>query len=194
MASVDGAKLGGGTHGFLARLQPRERNLVLLLIMVFFGMSLVTLFIVRSRNLDALETEIEDLRAGIDLAYTQGTQYQQKAAAKKSREAMISSESLLLTTAVEDAAQQVGISARNQQLLPPVEIKGGLQKNAVEFDLRGVTLQQLVDFIAKLESNPKHVVLTENVLVRSPSTTEDRLNVDMTLSTWERATDTESGE
>lgn len=184
----------GNTHGFFARLQPRERRLIFALVIVFFAVVLSVLVFLRGKFVGQLEEEIVDLRTGIELAYTQGAQYQRNAAAKAAREALISSESLLLTTAVEDAAQQVGISARNQQLLPPAELKGGLTKNAVEFDLRGVTLQQLVDFLAKLEATPRHVVMTENLLVRSPSATEDRLNVDVTLATWERSDEDREGE
>jgi len=177
---------GGHTHGFLARLQPRERTLVLAFVVMAFATVLALLFFFRGLKLNELEDGVTDLREGIELAYSQGGVYQRKAAQKQQRESRITSESLLLTTAVEDAAQQVGISARNQQLLAPVDLKDGLRKSEVEFDLRGVTLQQLVDFIAKLETNPKHVVVTENLLVRSPSSTEDRLNVDLTLATWER--------
>jgi hypothetical protein len=160
--------------------------LVLAFVVMAFATVLALLFFFRGLKLNELEDGVTDLREGIELAYSQGGVYQRKAAQKQQRESRITSESLLLTTAVEDAAQQVGISARNQQLLAPVDLKDGLRKSEVEFDLRGVTLQQLVDFIAKLETNPKHVVVTENLLVRSPSSTEDRLNVDLTLATWER--------
>ncbi len=186
MSDPKGVPLGGHSHGFVARLQPRERTLVLAFVVAAFVTALALLFFFRGMKLDELEDGVSDLRAGIELAYSQGGVYQRKAAQKQQRESKISSESLLLTTAVEEAAQQIGISARNQQLLQPVDLKDGLRKNAVEFDLRGVTLEQLVDFVAKLESNPTHVVLTENLLVRSPSSTEDRLNVDLTLATWER--------
>lgn len=194
MSDAQGGALGGHSHGFFARLQPRERILVLAVVVVAFVTALSLLFFFRGQKLNELEEGVSDLRAGIELAYGQGGVYQRKAAQKQQRESKISSDSLLLTTAVEEAAQQVGISARNQQLLPPVDLKEGLRKNAVEFDLRGVTLEQLVDFVAKLESNPKHVVLTENLLVRSPSSTEDRLNVDLTLATWERPAQQEGKE
>ena len=36
--------------------------------------------------------------------------------------------------------------------------------------------------------------MTENLLVRSPSATEDRLNVDVTLATWERSDEDKEGE
>ena len=59
--------LGSNTHGFLARLQPRERTVVLAGVIVVFVMALALLFFFRGMRLAELEEEVADLRAGIEL-------------------------------------------------------------------------------------------------------------------------------
>ncbi len=173
-------------RGLLSRLQPRERNLVMMLGLVFFLMTLFVLFTLRSRKMNALRDEIGDMRSGLELAYTRGSVYEQKLANKANRESQISDEKIPFTTLIEDAAGKAEVSASNQEEQPPVEVAPGLRKHLIEFDLRNVSLDKLTKFLSLMESNPDHIVLTENLLIRSPSGSEDRLNVEITLASWQR--------
>lgn len=179
-------------RGLLSRMQPRERNLVMMLGLVFFVMTLFVLFTLRARRMNALRDEITDMRSGLELAYTRGTVYEQKLANKAQREAQISDAKIPFTTLIEDAANKAEVSASNQEEQPPVDVAPGLRKHLIEFDLRNVTLDQLTKFISLMESNTDYIVLSDTLLIRSPSSSEDRLNVEMTLASWQRTG--ESGE
>lgn len=181
-------------RGLLSRLQPRERNLVMMLGLVFFLMTLFVLFTLRARKMNALRDEIGDMRSGLELAYTRGSVYEQKLANKANREAQISDEKIPFTTLIEDAAGKAEVSASNQEEQPPVDVAPGLRKHLIEFDLRNVSLEKLTKFLSLMESNPDHIVLTENLLIRSPSGSEDRLNVEITLASWQRTGKAEAEE
>ena len=78
------------------------------------------------------------------------------------------------------------MTVQNQEEQTPVEVAPGLRRRTTEFTLRGVTLEQLTRFLAAVEGKPGRVVLTQRMLIRSSSSTEDRINAEIELSTWER--------
>jgi hypothetical protein len=171
---------------FWERLQPRERVLVMALVGVFFLMATGVMLFLRYNKLSDIDDEIADLREGLDMARTFGPSYQDKLQQKQKEQQDISSEPLLFSTLVEEAQTVAEVKASNQAEKPAVEISPGLHKRTYEFDLRGVTLAQLTKFLSTVESKEGHVILTEALTIRSPSTSEDRLNVDVVLATYER--------
>ncbi|MFV8749823.1 hypothetical protein ACNOYE_04680 [Nannocystaceae bacterium ST9] len=183
MAKIDPKHQG---PGFWEKLQPRERVLVMALIGVFFVMGTAVLLFLRHQKLVKVDEEIADLREGLDLVRTFGPGFAQKLADKDEQVSKISSEPLLFSTLIEEAESVAEVKTSNQAEKPPVEIVPGLRKRTVEFDLRSVTLAQLTKFLSALESKEGHVIMTQGLTIRSPSTSEDRLNVDVVLATWER--------
>jgi hypothetical protein len=183
MAKVDAKHKG---PSFWERLQPRERVLVMALVGVAFLMFTAVLMFMRWQKLSAIDDEIADMREGLDLARTFGPVYQEKLAAKAQEEQKVSAEPLLFSTLIEQAAEVAEVKVSNQTEKPPVEVAPGLQKRTYEFDLRSVTLVQLTKFLSAVESKEGHVVLTHGLTIRSPSGSEDRLNVDVILATYER--------
>lgn len=177
------------SNTFWSRLQPRERMLVMLLVATFFVMATFILFFFRSQKLRGLDDEIVDMKAALELVETRGPNYQEKLKAKANREAEIADTPLLFGTIIEQAEAVSEVSASNQQEKPTLEIAEGLRQRSIEFDLRNVTLEQLTKFISSVESQDGRVVLTQRLLVRSPSENEDRLNVEVELATWERVVD-----
>lgn len=171
---------------FWERLQPRERVLVMALVGVFFVMATGVMMYLRHKKLEAIDLEIVDMRKSIDMTRSFGPAYQDKLNRKGDRNDHISSVPLLFSTLVEEAQTVAEVTASNQDEKPAVEIEPGLHKRTYEFDLRGVTLAQLTKFLSTVESKEGHVVLTEGLTIRSPSGSEDRLNVDVVLATWER--------
>lgn len=179
------ARKPGG--GFWMSLNPRERVLILVLVVVFFVMGTAVLFVVRAGHLGVARDEIAATKRALDLVYTRGAVYQDQLKRKQDRESKISSESLLFATLIERASGTIeDLVVTNQEEKPPVELGGGLRMRTVEFDLRSVTLESLTRFLAMLESEAGHVIYTQRLLVRSPSESEDRLNVEVELATWER--------
>lgn len=195
MAKVDAKHKG---PNFWERLQPRERVLVMALVGVAFLMFTAVLMFMRWKKLSAIDEEIADMREALDLSRTFGPSYKEKLAAKDQEADKISATPLLFSTLIEQAAEVAEVKVSNQTEKPPVEVAPGLQKRTYEFDLRSVTLAQLTKFLSTVESKEGHVVLTHGLTIRSPSASEDRLNVDVILATYERVsaaapTTTEAG-
>ncbi len=160
---------------------------MLLVGVLIFG-SFAVLFTIRRQRLTALAEEIDDMRTGIDLVHTRGAVYQELLAEKNRREGRLSDQPVLFSTLIESAEAEAGVSAGNQEVQAAVDLTDTLRVRAVTFDLRGVTLDQLTKFLGALESNQQSLLLTRNLLIRSPSAAEDRLNVDLEVATWERIT------
>lgn len=186
MAKVDIKHKG---PSFWERLQPRERVLVMALVGVAFAMFAAVLLFMRHKKLSAIDEEIVDMRQALDLARTLGPSYKDKLANKNQADQKISSTPLLFSTLIEQASEVAEVKVSNQTEKPPVEVAPGLQKRTYEFDLRSITLAQLTKFLSTVESKEGHVVLTQGLTIRSPSGSEDRLNVDVVLATYERVSD-----
>ena len=182
MAKVDAKHKG---PNFWDRLQPRERMLVMALIGVAFMMFTAVLMFMRWKKLSAIDDEIDDMRAGLDMTRTFGPVYK-KLASKAQEDQKVSAEPLLFSTLIEQAAEVAEVKVSNQTEKPPVNVAPGLQKRTYEFDLRSVSLAQLTKFLSTVESKEGHVVITQGLTIRSPSASEDRLNVDVVLATYER--------
>lgn len=181
MAKVN---MGGG---FMDRLTPRERTYIMVLVLVFFLMGTLVLLYLRDGALRGIEREITTTRLAIDTVHTRGAVYKEKLEQKKEREAKISDQTLLFSTLVEEAAAVAEtVQVSNEEEIPPLDLEAGLLKRSFKFQLRSVTLEDLIKFLTKVESKPGHIVVTEGLLVRSPSNAEDRLNVDVVIATWER--------
>lgn len=190
MAKVDAKHKG---PSFWDRLQPRERVMLMALAGVFFVMASGLMMLLRYKKLSTIDEEIADMREGLRLTRTMGPSYQERLASQNKQQDEVSAEPLLFSVLVEEAQTVAEVKASNQDEKPPIEVAEGLQKRTYEFDLRGVTLASLTKFLTIVESKEGHVVLTEGLTIRSPSASEDRLNVDVILATWER-TDGEGAE
>jgi len=173
--------------GFWSRLTARERTYVLVLILVFFMMGTLVLLYLRDKAVRESEDEIATMRRALDMVHTRGAVYKERLAEKEKREAKISDKSLLFSTLLEEAsAVAESVQPANEEELSKVDLGGGLLKRSYKFNIRSVVLEDLIKFLTKIESKEGHIIITEGLLIRSPSNAEDRLNVDVTISTWER--------
>ena len=180
-------KLTNPLAGFWARMTPRERNLIQILLLVALVMATVMLIFLRSSKLQERRDEIDALRQAVTALKTQGTVYQDRLREKQAREGQIATQPILFSTLLEEASTVTeGVRPNNQEELVPVDLGGGLRKRSVEFDLRNVTLEDLTKFLAAVEARAGHVILTHRLLIRSPSENEDRLNAEVEVATWER--------
>ncbi|MEM7152303.1 MAG: hypothetical protein AAF799_05640 [Myxococcota bacterium] len=173
--------------GFWSRLTPRERTYILVLILVFFGMGTLVLLYMRDKALRDTENDIAETRRALDMVYTRGAVYKERLEEKKEREAKISDKTLLFSTLLEEASTvSEAVQVSNEEELAALDLGGGLIKRSFKFNLRSVSLEDLIKFLAKTESKAGHIIVTESLLIRSPSNAEDRLNADVTIATWER--------
>ena len=179
--------------GFWARMTPRERNLVLVLVMVFFLMGTLVLFYLRSNALRRTEKRIDDLQASLDAVYTRGTLYKEQLLAKQEREKTISDQSVQWATLVASSAQVAeGIEVSAEEEVPAIPLEGGLIKRGYKFKLNNATLDALTKFLEAVETEPGKIIITEKLTIRSHNPQEDRLQVDVTLATWERTAEPKS--
>jgi len=174
--------------GFMARLSQRERVLLGMLLLVFFVISVTVLFMLRSSAMAEKQTEIDALRRGLDLVYTRGTVYDLKKKEKAAREARIASIQPMIYSSLLEEAQKTltNGTVRGEEEKPSVEVVPGvLTKRLYGFEVRGVGLEELLNFLTKLEQEPGHFLIVERLAIKSPSSLEDRLNVEVELATWE---------
>jgi len=153
---------------------------------VAFFMGAVVLFALRSSRISQTQDEIAALREGINVLRVRGPAYQEKLKGKVTREAQIADTPIVFGTLIERAEAVAEVSVTGQEEKPPVDLDGGLRLRTVEFDLKNVTLDQLTKFIAAVESEPGRVVLAQKLLIRSSNGSEDILNIQVELATWER--------
>jgi hypothetical protein len=176
--------IGGG---FMSRLNPRERVLLGMLLIVFFAIATGVLFVLRSAALAEKREAIDDLRKGLELVYTKGTVYDLKKKEKAAREARIANATpIIFSTLLEDTAKMlVTGTIRGEEEKAYTELGNGLVKRLYGFEVRSVPLEELLNFLTKLEQQPGHIVIVERMAIKSPSVEEDRLNVEVELATWE---------
>lgn len=173
--------------GFISRLQPRERVLLGMLLIVFFVISTTALFMMRSSSLVEKQEAIDALRSGLDLVHTRGTVYDLKKKEKAAREARIANiQPIIFSALLEEASRSlVTGTLRGEEEKPSVELGEGLIKRVYGLEVRSVGLEELLNFLTKVEQQPGNILIVERLSIKSLSPLEDRLNAEVELATWE---------
>ena len=120
--------------------------------------------------------------------YTRGTVYDLKKKEKAAREARIANiQPLIYSSLLEEAQKSLtNGTVRGEEEKPSIEVVPGvLTKRLYGFEVKGVALEELLNFLTKLEQDPGHFLIVERLAIKSPSALEDRLNVEVELATWE---------
>lgn len=177
--------------GFWAGLSARERTLLLALALTFFLVSTMLLFYLRSRALRDKRLEIDGYKQALTTVYTKGAVYKDRLEAKKKRESNIATKKLAFLTLIEEAQGGVeGLVISDQEEHPPQPLAGGtLTKRTFSFKIRSTNLDDALKFLVALEGKVGRIILTEELLIRSPGSSEDRLNLTVRIATWEREED-----
>jgi cell division protein FtsL len=172
------------------RLSASERKLLMLLGATFLLVFASAIIFLRFQKLKVHETAIADYREAINKVFTEGGSYKERVAKKERREGLISTTPLSFTSHIEQAENLAQVKATDQEEKPPVDEAPGLRKRVISFEMRDVSLDQMLKFISTVESKRGHIVLTEHLEIRNLSGTgpepEDRLKVDFQMATWER--------
>ena len=182
------ARLRYPLAGMWAGLSARERTLVLSLVLVVFVMGTALLFVLRDMRLSKTQRGIDQMMQAIATLRTQGAVYKDRLKERDEEAKRLSSSPLMFASHLEEVATRVeGVEVTNQEEPPALDLGDGVRKRLIEFDVRNVTLEALVRFLAEVESKPGHMILVETLRIRSSSATEDRLSAQVNLATWERA-------
>lgn len=172
------------------RLSGRERRLLMLLGTTFLFVFATAIIFLRMQKLGAQQKSIADYRNAISKVFTEGSEFKERVSQKERREELISAVPISFAALIEQAETRAQIQATDQEEKTPVDETPSLRKRAITFEVRDVTLEQLLQFISKLESKRGHIVLTEKLEILNLSGTgpepEDRLKAKFELATWER--------
>jgi type II secretory pathway component PulM len=97
----------------------------------------------------------------------------------------IPNEAIALATYLEKVGGEVGVQIRAQADQPTVS-KGKFHELSLQITLFDVTLDQLAQFLKRIETNP--IVVTQKLSVRRSTIAKDKMDrVDIVVSTYERA-------
>jgi Tfp pilus assembly protein PilO len=97
----------------------------------------------------------------------------------------IPAEAVRLEKYLEDVAKEVGLNIPEFKRRNPLE-KGKFTELSTQIEMNGVTIQELKDFLEKVETRSQVVVVSELEIKRS-FREQDKLDVDMIVSTYQKA-------
>jgi type II secretory pathway component PulM len=172
--------------GWLERLSPRERRMIggLVAAVLVFVVLLVGYII--QNGLEEIETQNDDTRHALrDLEkYKDAYMVQRQRIA--ALEVRMSRTPLELNRFVETAASAVGVSIAESGEIPAV-VGDRYTQRGVEIKLRKVNIEQLGKLLKELENSP-HIVQISSLSVNTRWNQHQDLDVEMTVSTYERRT------
>lgn len=188
MALPNSSMVGGRVKGtdFWSRLAPREQWLLFGLMVAALVMVAAVLFVQRSRRLNEIRSELDELQTGIALLRAEGANYQIRKQEGDEELDRLATEPISFGTLLDEAKRSTGISATREQESNPRKILDGLVSRKYNFDLRRVGYASLVEYIRALEATPSGVVKATSLTLRSLNPQEDAINAKVEMATWER--------
>lgn len=167
------------------RLAPRERRLFaalgvtfVLCVFGFVGLQIHDgLSSIEARNDKARKVlkDLDEQRQALIEARTQG----------QSPTPLGGGEAPPLATYLDGIAGELGVQIPESTERPPVP-KGKFQERTVDIKMRGLTVRQLADFLRQVETRSQAVV-TQRLFVKTYFNQHDKLDVELTVATYERA-------
>lgn len=190
------AAMNSGAAGLRARweqLSERERRLVSAMIAVAVVLLLAVSALVVHGSLGDLADDNEAMRRVLKEIDEGRDNYQRLRMKSQQVEARIGHGGVQLEGLLETAANQsnVEISESTERAAVAVANKKYTER-AVDVRLRKVTIDKLAHFLRKLETGPNLVVVTR-LSARVRDDKHEELEVEMTVTTWEKADGKKAG-
>lgn len=170
------------------RLSQRERTMVGALGVTFA--LLVTLIVgyVISDGLATLEERNADMRQALHELETGRDAYLRMKAKTAQAELRMGQTPVQLNSYLETASKEAGIEIpESNERSQPTSNKAFVERT-LDIGLRNVTLEQLTKFMRAVE-NGRNMVIVSQINVRTRDDKHDTLDVEMSVSTYERAKD-----
>jgi len=169
------------------RLSVRERRLVLLCALTFVGCVLGFLGLNVTGELQALGEKNAETRSALRALAESREEILQSRGSQASITTRIGDEAPRLASYLESVANEIGIQIP-ETVERPTTTKGKFQEKSVEVKLRGLTIEQLAEFLKKIETKSP-IVVTQRVYVKRSSFGQDGKldSVEITVGTYERA-------
>jgi len=175
-------------------MTPRERSLMALLGVALIVTVFAVVGITIRDGLDGIEARNERRRDALDALVTYRAQKAEGPADGPT--VKIPAEAVDLPAYLEDIAKEVGVAIPNYQPQPQVQ-RGDYDESAVNIDLREITVQELADFLERVETRNRAVVVTRVHVERSFRDQERLRKASMTVATYAKraiVVDSDEGE
>jgi hypothetical protein len=170
------------------RLSQRERALVGAMGVTFvLAVTLIVGFVI-SDGLSTLEERNADMRQALRDLDTKRDVYLRNKAKSSQLDVRMGQTPVQLQTYVEQASKEAGVELSETNTQPAQAAGKGFTERSLTLGLRAVTLDQLTKFMKALETGHNLVVVT-GLNVRTRDDKHQQLDVEMTVSTFERAKD-----
>lgn len=170
------------------RLSQRERTMVGAMGVTFVIMVTMIVGFLISDGLAGLAERNTDMRQALHDLETKRDAYLRNKAKTAQLDVRMGTTPVQLPSYVEQASKEAGVEITETNELPPVAAGKGFSERSLTLGLRAVTLDQLTKFMKAIETGRSLVVVTA-LNVRTRDDKHIQLDVEMTVSTFERAKD-----
>ena len=170
------------------RLSQRERTMVGALGVTFVIMVTLIVGFLITDGLSTMEEHNADMRQALRDLDTQRDKYIQMRAKTAQMETRLGSQPVQLQGYVESAAKEAGVEISDSTDRPAAAAGKKFIERTVDLHLKPMTIDQLTRFMKAIETGRSLVVVKE-LSVRTRDDKHEQLDIDMTVSTYERATE-----
>ena len=170
------------------RLSQRERTMVGAMGVTFVIMVTLIVGFLITDGLSTMEEHNADMRQALRDLDTQRDSYIRMRAKTAQMETRLGATPVQLQSYVENAAKEAGVEISDSTDRPASAAGKKFIERSVDLHLKPVTLDQVTRFMKAIETGRSLVVVKE-LTVRTRDDKHEQLDVDMTVSTYERATD-----
>ena len=170
------------------RLSQRERTMVGAMGVTFVVMITMIVGFLITDGLSSMEERNGDMRQALRDLDTQRDSYLRNKAKTAQMETRLGSQPVQLQGYVESAAKDAGVEIPESDMLPAAPAGKKFVQRTLHLRLRAVTLDQLTHFMKAIETGKSLVVVTE-LDVRTRDDKHEQLDVEMSVSTFEHASD-----
>lgn len=170
------------------RLSQRERTMVGAMGVTFVIMVTLIVGFLITDGLSTMEEHNADMRQALRDLDTQRDNYIRMRAKTAQMETRLGSQPVQLQGYVENAAKEAGVEISDSSDRPAAAAGKKFVVRTVDLHLKPMTIDQLARFMKAIETGRSLVVVTE-LSVRTRDDKHEQLDVDMAVSTYERATD-----
>ena len=168
------------------RLSQRERTMVGALGVTFVLMvTLVGGFFITD-GLASLEEKNSDMRQALKDIESQRDSYLRARSKVRQLETRLGQQPIQLGGFLEQAAKDSGIQIPESNEQPPQAAGKQYTERAIDLRLSHVTLDQLANFMKRIETGP-NLVVVKSLSIRTRDDKHQELDVEMTVATYEKA-------
>jgi type II secretory pathway component PulJ len=175
------------------RLSARERSLVGAFAITFVVMVTLIVGFLISDGLSTMAEKNEAMRQALRDIETHRDSYLKLKAKAAQLETRIGQTPIALGGYLEQAAKDAGVEIPESNEHPP-QLTGGKRwmERSVDLRLNRVRVEQLANFLKKIETGPNLVVVTA-LRVKTRDDKHQELDVELTVATYERAAPKDKG-